>query len=218
MGRAGNPHPQSTLSPVRAMIKLDPQNARKHGVRNKQLIKDSLVEFGPARSIVIDENDVVIAGNGVLEQAKALDIPVEVIDANGMLYAVRVSGLTETQKKRLALIDNQATDLSHWDPQAFAEIREQETAAVTENIFTASEVEAITDFLSPPPSLDQLEDAYGSYDERSMWPLISLDLPPVIHQTYQALLREVPGADESQRLTAILQAIDATLLAPTKAG
>jgi len=42
----------------------DPKNARKHGKRNLDTIAKSLEECGAARSIVIDENGVILAGNG----------------------------------------------------------------------------------------------------------------------------------------------------------
>lgn len=42
------------------MIKLDPKNARIHSEENKALIKKSLKELGAGRSIVIDDEDIVI--------------------------------------------------------------------------------------------------------------------------------------------------------------
>lgn len=50
-------------------IKLDPHNYRIHGEENKRLIRKSLTECGAGRSILVDKNDIVIAGNGVYEQA-----------------------------------------------------------------------------------------------------------------------------------------------------
>lgn len=48
-------------------VKLDPQNVRKHGKRNQQVIAESLKEFGAGRSILIDSTNTAVAGNGVLE-------------------------------------------------------------------------------------------------------------------------------------------------------
>ena len=47
----------------------DPRNAREHNPRNIGMIVDSLHQVGAARSIVIDENNVILAGNGVVEAA-----------------------------------------------------------------------------------------------------------------------------------------------------
>jgi len=50
-------------------LKPDPRNARKHNPRNIGMIEAALHEVGAARSIVIDEDGVVLAGNGVVEAA-----------------------------------------------------------------------------------------------------------------------------------------------------
>jgi hypothetical protein len=62
---------------------LDPRNARKHPDKNKQAVNASLSELGAGRSIVVDADGVVIGGNAVYEQAKALGIPVKEIESSG---------------------------------------------------------------------------------------------------------------------------------------
>ncbi len=47
----------------------DAQNARKHGKRNLAQIESSLREVGAARSIVVDEDGVVLAGNATVAAA-----------------------------------------------------------------------------------------------------------------------------------------------------
>ena len=48
------------------MIKFDKRNYRKHNDKNKQLINKSLKECGAGRSIVIDNEGEIIAGNKYL--------------------------------------------------------------------------------------------------------------------------------------------------------
>lgn len=55
-------------------IKFDKRNYRKHSDKNKNLINKSLKECGAGRSIVIDNNNEIIAGNGIYEQAQKLGI------------------------------------------------------------------------------------------------------------------------------------------------
>lgn len=55
-----------------ADLHLDPANVRKHPERNIAGIKASLARFGQVKPIVIDENNVVRAGNGTLEAARGL--------------------------------------------------------------------------------------------------------------------------------------------------
>ena len=95
----------------------DPRNARKHTPRNVGAIVSALHEVGAARSIVIDEDGVVLAGNATIEAAAEAGITkVQVVDADGeTVVAVRRSGLTPEQKVRLALFDNRAAELAEWD-------------------------------------------------------------------------------------------------------
>jgi DNA modification methylase len=95
----------------------DPENARVHGERNLGQIVHSVQEVGLARSIVIDENNMILAGNGVTEAAGLAGLEnVQVVDADGStIIAVRRSGLTVDQKKRLSLWDNRSGELAVWD-------------------------------------------------------------------------------------------------------
>ena len=98
-------------------LKPDPRNARKRTDRSASLIQESLQRFGAARSIVIDEDGRILAGNGTVEGAKAAGInKVRIIETEGdEIVAVRRTGLTEEQKIGLALADNRTSDLSEWD-------------------------------------------------------------------------------------------------------
>lgn len=87
-------------------LHLDPSNARKHSEKNLSAIKGSLVKFGQQKPIVVDENYVVVAGNGTLEAAKALGWDkIDVVQTD----------LTGIDKTAFALADNKTTDLSEWD-------------------------------------------------------------------------------------------------------
>lgn len=107
-------------------LKPDPRNARKRTDRSASLIQESLQRFGAARSIVIDEDGRILAGNGTVEGAKAAGIEkVRIIEASGdELVAVRRTGLTEEQKIGLALADNRTSDLSEWDALMLQQLSE----------------------------------------------------------------------------------------------
>jgi hypothetical protein len=100
-------------------LKHDHKNARKRTDQSAELIKESLQRYGAARSIVIDENDRILAGNGTVEGAKAAGIQnVRVIETDGNeIIAIRRTGLSEDEKVGLALADNRASDLSAWDKE-----------------------------------------------------------------------------------------------------
>lgn len=101
---------------------FDPNNARVRTAKGEKMIQDSLNEVGAARSIVIDENNVILAGNGTVEAAGQIGISrVRVIEASGdEIIAVRRSGLTDEQKKKLAYYDNRTGDEAEWDMEQVA--------------------------------------------------------------------------------------------------
>lgn len=99
-------------------IKYDKRNYRKHNEKNKKLIRKSLEECGTGRSIIVDNNEEIIAGNGVYEQAKAMNIPVKVVETDGTeLIAVKRTDLKTADEKRtkLAILDNSTADSSEMD-------------------------------------------------------------------------------------------------------
>ena len=104
-----------------AKIKLDSKNYRVHTDKNKMIIEKSLKELGAGRSILIDSENEIIAGNGVFEQAEKQNIKIKIVETDGTeLIAVKRTDLKTNDKKRkkLALIDNHSTDTSNFDFEA----------------------------------------------------------------------------------------------------
>lgn len=124
-------------------LREDPLNANEHTARNIGLIADALQHVGAARSIVIDEDGVVLAGNGVVEAAAQVGIErVKVVEADGNeIVAVRRRGLTEEQKIKLALYDNRASDFSRWNPDVLRAIAEKGVDLLP--LFTAEELAGV---------------------------------------------------------------------------
>ena len=100
------------------MIKFDARNYRKHNDKNKKLINKSLSECGAGRSIVIDNEDNIIAGNGIYEQAQKLGLKTKVIETDGseLVVVKRTDLATDDEKrKQLAVMDNSTSDSSEFD-------------------------------------------------------------------------------------------------------
>ena len=100
------------------LIKFDEKNYRLHGDKNKRIIKKSLAELGAGRSIVVDNENFIIAGNGVFEQAQELGIKTRIIESDGTeLIVVKRTDIATNDEKRklLALVDNYASDTSEFD-------------------------------------------------------------------------------------------------------
>ena len=120
----------------------DPANRRLHNPRNIGMVADALQQVGAARSIVIDEDDVVLAGNGVTEAAAQAGITaVRVIEASGNeIIAVRRRGLTPEQKRALAIYDNRTGELAEWN---VALLQADKDANLSLQPFWSAEEEAI---------------------------------------------------------------------------
>jgi hypothetical protein len=110
-------HPQT----IKDLIP-DPANARLHNSRNVGMIAAALQKVGAARSIVIDEDGQVLAGNATIQAAAEAGIEnVRVIDADGQtLIAVRRTGLSPEEKKQLAYFDNRTAELADWNVEQIA--------------------------------------------------------------------------------------------------
>lgn len=144
----------------------DPKNARKHNERNIGQIVESLQEVGASRSIVIDENNVILAGNGVTEAAAIAGIEnVRIIEADGNeIIAVRRSGLTEEQKKRLALWDNRAAELAEWNLDQLYEDRD-----LLDGLFTKGEIDELLKGLGDEPQEDPGAQIDKAEELREKW-------------------------------------------------
>lgn len=119
----------------------DPRNARRHTDRNVGMIRDALAEVGAARSIVIDERGVILAGNATAKAATEAGLKLQVIDADGdSIVAVRRSNLTAKQKTRLALFDNRAAEEAEWDVDVLSGLNDD---GLLDGMWSAEELDAL---------------------------------------------------------------------------
>jgi DNA modification methylase len=116
----------------------DDRNARKHTPRNVGMIVNALQEIGTGRSGVIDEKGKVLAGNATLEALAQAGIKrVKVVESNGEEWVVvRRRGLSEKDKRRLALYDNRTAELSGWDLDVLKDFQGEDLLA---GLFTDKE-------------------------------------------------------------------------------
>ena len=99
-------------------INFDKRNYRKHNKKNQELINKSLKECGAGRSIVIDNEDNIIAGNGIYEQSVKLGLRTRIVETDGSeLVVVKRTDLATADEKRkqLAVMDNSTSDNSEFD-------------------------------------------------------------------------------------------------------
>ena len=118
-----DPDEQGNEIKTAADLIQDEHNYRKHSETNKARIKKSIDEAGLGRSVVIDADGVLVAGNGV-QQVIDKDTPVRVVETDGTeLVVVKRTDLHtgDPRRKTLALADNATADDVEWDFEAIAE-------------------------------------------------------------------------------------------------
>jgi site-specific DNA-methyltransferase (adenine-specific) len=106
----------------------DAKNANKGTARGKEVIKASLKAYGAGRSILIDKNGRIIAGNKTAENAGAAgmqDVLIVQTDGKQLIAVQRMDLDLEADKtaRELAIADNRASELSlNWDTDALKEL------------------------------------------------------------------------------------------------
>jgi hypothetical protein len=191
----------------------DPDNARLHNEQNIAMIAESLQENGAWRSIAIDEDGVIFAGNGVYDAAAQTGLEdVIIVDAPGdAIVAVRRSGLTPAQKARYALQDNRAAEHASWDLAVIARLAE-ESPETTAGLWSKDALADIARLHGAVPSLDDLEQEYGEPEEHQLWPVLRLQVSPETMERYESLMSIAPGQREGERFAAILDSVDSAVL------
>ncbi|MDD3001699.1 MAG: DNA modification methylase [Candidatus Riflebacteria bacterium] len=94
---------------------LDPANARKHGKKNLDSIKGSLAKFGQQKPIVVNADNVIVAGNGTLQAAKELGWK----EINIVRTDLKGSDITA-----FGIADNRTSELAEWDDDVLKELLE----------------------------------------------------------------------------------------------
>lgn len=89
------------------------RNARTHSDEQIEKIKNSINEFGFVAPVIIDENNMILAGHGRVEAAKDAGL-------NEVPYR-RITNLNEDQKKAYILADNKLSDMAGWDEEMLRE-------------------------------------------------------------------------------------------------
>lgn len=107
-------------------LSLDEQNANRGSARGRKMLEDSLRKLGAGRSVLVDREGRVIAGNKTIETARKLGLKeIAVIETDGeTLVAVRRQDLdlkTDKRAVELAVADNRVAEIDlDWNPEALA--------------------------------------------------------------------------------------------------
>lgn len=128
-----------------AELKPHPNNARTHSAKQVAQIAASISATAFANPILIDENDVIIAGHGRLLAAKKL----------GLLEVptIQITGLSEAKRRALRLADNKIALNAGWDVELLKlELEEIRISDIDLEItgFSIGEIDVILEASSDP--------------------------------------------------------------------
>nr|DAT30646.1 MAG TPA: ParB protein [Caudoviricetes sp.] len=191
----------------RVEIKIDPRNYRIHGDKNKRLIHKSLVECGAGRSVLADRDNVLIAGNGVYEEAQKLGLKVRVVESDGteLIVIKRKDLSTEDEKRKmLALADNHTSDSSEFDWGLVIENFSSDILNDWE--FSVDDIEFSTDI----PNIDSEKDS-NLYTKKIASPIYTPtgDKPAISElynlETYNCLMKQIKECNLDKQTKDFLQ-------------
>jgi hypothetical protein len=105
----------------------DDKNANRGTARGRQAVRDSLTKLGAGRSILVDKNGRVIAGNKTLEAAQAAGLAgVITVETTGdqLVVVQRMDlDLDDAKARELGIADNRAGQLGlEWDAAVLSEL------------------------------------------------------------------------------------------------
>ena len=110
-------------------------------------VAKSIKEFGFKNPIIIDENNIIIAGHTRLLASRKLELK--------EIPVIRVEDLTDKQIKAFRIADNKTSELSEWDMEALEEELED-----LDDMFTGFDKEELDHLFKEPEviDLDDVED------------------------------------------------------------
>ncbi|MCF1710354.1 site-specific DNA-methyltransferase [Tabrizicola sp. J26] len=89
------------------------RNARTHSARQLKQIARSIETFGFTNPILIDQANVILAGHGRVEAAKALEL--------ATVPCLRIEHMTPAEKRAYVIADNKLALNAGWDEEVLAE-------------------------------------------------------------------------------------------------
>jgi DNA modification methylase len=138
-------------------LQPDAKNANRGTERGLGMVEDSLRQYGAGRSILVDKDGVVIAGNKTLEVAADLGLPVRVVRTDGRELVVvqrEDLDLDDGDKARgLAYADNRSSEVGlDWDLERI--LADVEAGVDLDGLWGEDELRNLLKGVGPEPPAD----------------------------------------------------------------
>lgn len=175
-------------------MRLDPNNARLHNEQNIALIDSSLQEIGPFRSIAVDRDGIVRAGNATFQRAVEQGKRIMVVEGDeNTLVAVRRADLYGKRAERAGLLDNRSSDLSEWDQEVMARLAKDEAEQLA-GLFSDREIASFKRLAHEQDNAQKPKDVNLDYAEKyldkwqtevgQLWQIPSNSCPGQFHTLF----------------------------------
>lgn len=141
-------------------LTLDPENARKHSEQQLKALATSLHEFGQQRPAVIGSDNIVYAGNGMIQAAIALGWE--------KISIIKLPFDDPIKCRAFAIADNRTSDLASWDSEELVKTLERLDAENLLNTvgFDSNDIDDLKALLSEMESIDLYNSGvFGDADE-----------------------------------------------------
>lgn len=193
----------------------DENNPNSGTARGYQIVRESLQRLGAGRSVLVDRDGRIIAGNKTVEQAYAAGMEdVILVKSDGKkLVVVQREDLDleedDGRAREMSIADNRASEAGlEWDFEVLATMADREDL---DWLWNDHELDLIFD--DEPPSLDDLEGEYGDPEDGEFWPEIRLKVAPETYEQYESIITlfEAASANEAEAFANMLEAVDTTL-------
>ncbi len=130
------------------------RNARTHSKKQVQQIAKSIERFGFTNPVLIDDDNVILAGHGRMEAAKFLML--------NTVPCVRLSQMSAAEKRAYVIADNKLALNAGWDEEILAEelkfLLSDETVDVDLTGFSIAEIDSLVEGLAPEEKGDPKAD------------------------------------------------------------
>jgi ParB-like chromosome segregation protein Spo0J len=173
------------------------RNARTHSDGQVAQLAGSIREWGWTIPVLVDEAGTLIAGHGRVLAAHQLGL-----DTVPVMVA---RGWSDAKKRAYMIADNRLTEIGGWD----FDLLTVELGALDPDLraavgFTEAELAALLNNGGLPPDLDDMPD---ETDDKAFWPQIKVQVPDETFALWCRLVGEAPGAEEHERVAAVLEAV-----------
>ena len=178
--------PTSSLTPYA-------RNPREHTEQQISQIMASIREFGFTAPILIDEDNMVLAGHGRLMAAQNMELE--------QVPCRKLVGLSQAQKRAYVIADNKMTENSKWDYDLLnIEFDDLQKDGFDLELTGFSSAELETLLGDHKDDNDNL----GDPKDDDLWPSINVKVPPHVHEQWIISLSEASGDKDWEKVEWIL--------------